>query len=75
MDMPVRRRPTEGQLNLARVLATGESTEGRGITKVPASVYTDPARFAAGEGETVRPPADGDRAVGLAARKQHGRRP
>jgi nitrite reductase/ring-hydroxylating ferredoxin subunit len=47
MDMPVSRRPTEGQLNLARVLATGESTEGRGITKVPASVYTDPARFAA----------------------------
>ena len=47
MDMPARRRPTEGQLNLARVLALGEPTEVRGITKVPASVYTDPARFAA----------------------------
>ena len=47
MDMPASRRPTEGQLNLARVLALGEATVGTGITKVPASVYTDPARFAA----------------------------
>ena len=47
MDMPVSRRPTEGQLNLARILAVGEATEGPGITTVPASAYTDPARFAA----------------------------
>jgi Rieske 2Fe-2S family protein len=45
MDMPARQRPTEGQLNLARILAVGEATEGRGITNVPASAYTDPARF------------------------------
>ncbi|HTU11790.1 MAG TPA: aromatic ring-hydroxylating dioxygenase subunit alpha [Allosphingosinicella sp.] len=47
MDMPASRRPTEGQLNLARVLALGEATMGAGITRVAASVYTDPARFAA----------------------------
>jgi glycine betaine catabolism A len=47
MDMPARRRPTEGQLALARILALGQSTHGPGITTVPASVYTDPARFAA----------------------------
>jgi nitrite reductase/ring-hydroxylating ferredoxin subunit len=47
MDMPASRRPTEGQLNLARILAVGEATEGPGITNVPASVYTDPVRFAA----------------------------
>ena len=46
MDMPARQRPTEGQLNLARILAVGEATQGRGITHVPASAYTDPARFA-----------------------------
>lgn len=46
MDMPARQRPTEGQLNLARILAVGEATQGRGITTVPASAYTDPARFA-----------------------------
>ena len=47
MDMPTRRRPTEGQLNLARIIAAGEASMGTGITTVPASVYTDPARFAA----------------------------
>jgi nitrite reductase/ring-hydroxylating ferredoxin subunit len=47
MDMPTRQRPTEGQLNLARILAIGEATVGHGVTTVPASVYTDPARFAA----------------------------
>ena len=46
MDMPTRQRPTEGQLNLARLLASGEGTRGKGVTKIPASVYTDPARFA-----------------------------
>jgi phenylpropionate dioxygenase-like ring-hydroxylating dioxygenase large terminal subunit len=48
MDMPTRQqRPTEGQLNLARILARGEPTMGDGVTTVPAAVYTDPARFAA----------------------------
>jgi glycine betaine catabolism A len=46
MDMPTRQRPTQGQLNLARILAVGEATVGRGVTHVPASAYTDPARFA-----------------------------
>ncbi len=45
--MPTRQRPTPGQLNLARILAAGEATHGREVTTVPASVYTDPARFAA----------------------------
>jgi phenylpropionate dioxygenase-like ring-hydroxylating dioxygenase large terminal subunit len=47
MDMPTRQRPTEGQLNLARILAAGEPTMGHGVTTLPAWVYTDPARFAA----------------------------
>jgi nitrite reductase/ring-hydroxylating ferredoxin subunit len=47
MDMPARQRPTEGQLNLARIIAGGEATMGRGVTTVPASAYTDPERFAA----------------------------
>ena len=46
MDMPARQRPTEGQLNLARILAVGEATQGPGVTTVPASAYTDPDRFA-----------------------------
>src|SRR3954465_1163311 len=46
MDMPIRRRPTEGQLALARRLASGAPTEGDMVTRVAASVYTDPARFA-----------------------------
>jgi len=46
MDMPIRRRPTEGQLALARRLASGAPTEGDAVTQVAASVYTDPARFA-----------------------------
>jgi nitrite reductase/ring-hydroxylating ferredoxin subunit len=45
MDMPSRQRPTEGQLALARVIARGEGTHGDGVTTVPASVYTEPARF------------------------------
>ncbi|HEY5711364.1 MAG TPA: aromatic ring-hydroxylating dioxygenase subunit alpha [Allosphingosinicella sp.] len=45
--MPARQRPTEGQLNLARIIAGGEATMGRGVTTVPASAYTDPERFAA----------------------------
>ncbi|HEX8641656.1 MAG TPA: aromatic ring-hydroxylating dioxygenase subunit alpha [Allosphingosinicella sp.] len=47
MDMPSRQRPTPGQLNLARILAAGEATQGMEVTTVPASVYTDPGRFAA----------------------------
>ncbi len=47
MDMPMRQRPTEGQLNLARIIAAGEASIGEAVTTVPASVYVDPARFAA----------------------------
>jgi nitrite reductase/ring-hydroxylating ferredoxin subunit len=47
MDMPTRQRPTEGQLNLARIIAGGEASHGDGVTSVPASVYVDPERFAA----------------------------
>jgi nitrite reductase/ring-hydroxylating ferredoxin subunit len=47
MDMPTRQRPTEGQLALAGRIARGESSHGEGIATVPASVYTDPERFAA----------------------------
>ena len=47
MDMPTRQRPTEGQLKLAREIVAGHQTEGRGVTTVPASIYTDPACFAA----------------------------
>lgn len=47
MDMPTRLKPTEGQLNLARTIAAGEPMHGQAITSVPASVYTDPERFAA----------------------------
>ena len=37
-------KATPGQLALARRVITGELKEGGGITHVPASVYTDPAR-------------------------------
>jgi Rieske 2Fe-2S family protein len=47
MDMPARQRPTEGQLALASLIARGASSHGAGVTSVAASVYTDPARFAA----------------------------
>ena len=46
MDMPTGKRPTQGQLALAALVARGESTHGEGVTHVAASVYTDPARFA-----------------------------
>ena len=46
MDMPTRPRPTAGQLNLARQIVANEPMQGRGVTKVPASVYTDPGKFA-----------------------------
>jgi Rieske 2Fe-2S family protein len=47
MDMPIRRRPTEGQLALARRIVEGGEMTGTEIATVPASVYTDPTRFAA----------------------------
>jgi len=47
MDMPASLKPTDGQLALARAIAAGENALGDGVTTVPASVYTDPARFAA----------------------------
>jgi phenylpropionate dioxygenase-like ring-hydroxylating dioxygenase large terminal subunit len=47
MDMPSRQRPTEGQLALARRIASGSPSLGDGIETVPACVYTDPTRFAA----------------------------
>lgn len=39
------RRPTEGQLALARAIADGGQARGQAITHVPAPVYTDPAHF------------------------------
>ena len=41
-----RLRPTEGQLALARQIADGHARETRGVTRVPASVYTDPQWWA-----------------------------
>jgi len=38
-----RLRPTDGQLALARQIAEGHARETRGVTHVPATVYTDPA--------------------------------
>ncbi len=44
--MPVAPRPTEGQLALAARLAEGEHVgDGATVATVPASAYTDPARF------------------------------
>ena len=37
--------PTPGQLELARQIAAGATRPNRGITSVPASVYTDPAHW------------------------------
>ncbi|HEY1604566.1 MAG TPA: aromatic ring-hydroxylating dioxygenase subunit alpha [Allosphingosinicella sp.] len=54
MDMPARLRPTEGQLALAGLIAQGESRHGEGITHVPASAYTDPARFDAEQARLFR---------------------
>jgi phenylpropionate dioxygenase-like ring-hydroxylating dioxygenase large terminal subunit len=44
--MPVRLQPTNGQLALAARLVAGEPDAGGAVTTVPASAYTDPARFA-----------------------------
>jgi nitrite reductase/ring-hydroxylating ferredoxin subunit len=45
--MPACQRPTEGQLALARAVAERRQTAGQAISRVPASVYTEPARFEA----------------------------
>ena len=48
MDAPAKStRPTPGQLALAERLASGGEMLGDGIVRLPASVYTDEARFAA----------------------------
>ena len=39
------RRPTPGQLELARQIGAGAARPNRGITTVPARVYTDPAHW------------------------------
>jgi Rieske 2Fe-2S family protein len=54
MDMPARQRPTEGQLALARRIASGAASLGDRIETVPASVYTDPARFEAEQARIFR---------------------
>src|SRR5438874_13733729 len=54
MDMPARQRPTEGQLALARLIASGRPTLGEGIETVPASAYTDRARFEAEQARIFR---------------------
>jgi Rieske 2Fe-2S family protein len=54
MDMPTTQRPTEGQLALARVIATGVETVGAGVKTVPASVYIDPGRFEAEQARLFR---------------------
>lgn len=47
MDMPApRRRPTEGQLALARRIKGGEERDTTGLSTLDASIYTDEARFA-----------------------------
>jgi nitrite reductase/ring-hydroxylating ferredoxin subunit len=47
MDMPIRRRPTPGQLALARILMDGGDRMGAATATVPAAAYTDTARFEA----------------------------
>jgi phenylpropionate dioxygenase-like ring-hydroxylating dioxygenase large terminal subunit len=45
MDAPIQPRPTEGQLALARAIAQRRGAVGEGIRHLPASLYTDSARF------------------------------
>ena len=40
------KRPTDGQLDLAQLVAAGAGRKGDAISHVPASVYTDPAHWA-----------------------------
>jgi phenylpropionate dioxygenase-like ring-hydroxylating dioxygenase large terminal subunit len=46
MDMATTQRPTEGQLALAREIASGRESLGGEVLTLPASVYTDEDRFA-----------------------------
>jgi Rieske 2Fe-2S family protein len=45
MDIQATRRPTEGQLALARAVAEGRNALGEGVSSVPASIYLDSTRF------------------------------
>ncbi|GAA4027403.1 aromatic ring-hydroxylating dioxygenase subunit alpha [Sphingomonas rosea] len=45
--LPKSSRPTPGQAALAERLASGEADVGAAIARLPASLYTDPARFEA----------------------------
>ena len=47
MDVPRFPRPTPGQLALADALLRGEASLGSKVETLPASVYTDPERYAA----------------------------
>jgi nitrite reductase/ring-hydroxylating ferredoxin subunit len=47
MESPATLMPTVGQLALARAVAEARSSDGAGISSVPASAYIDPARFEA----------------------------
>ena len=47
MDIQTSRRPTEGQLALARAIAEGRNSVGEAVTSLPASAYTDSARYEA----------------------------
>lgn len=49
-----RRRPTAGQLALARAVAAGQPQNPLKTATVPASVYTDPARFALERGRLFK---------------------
>ena len=46
MDMPIRQRPTSGQLALAHAVAEGHGAAGECVTSVEAAAYTDSDRFA-----------------------------
>jgi nitrite reductase/ring-hydroxylating ferredoxin subunit len=45
MDIQTSRRPTEGQLALARAIAEGRNSVGEEVTSLAAAVYTDSARY------------------------------
>jgi phenylpropionate dioxygenase-like ring-hydroxylating dioxygenase large terminal subunit len=47
MDVPASLRPTDGQLALARAVSEARSSDGAGISSVPASVYVSSERFTA----------------------------
>ncbi|MFM9934637.1 MAG: aromatic ring-hydroxylating oxygenase subunit alpha [Novosphingobium sp.] len=45
-DQESETRPTDGQIALARLVASGQGRKAEAITHVPASVYTDPQHWA-----------------------------